>query len=120
MAGLTAGVILVHPSGALIGANAAALRMHGVASAAELGATADEYCQRFALRWRNGRRLVARDYPIMRMLAGESFPDLVVEVMPAGETERSFSREWGDMFPRTATPALRIPDFNMSSVSQAS
>lgn len=38
----------------------------------------------------------------------------------AGETVRSFSREWGDMFPRTATPPLRIPDFNMSSVSQAS
>ena len=31
----------------------------------------------------------------------------------------SFSREWGDdYFSRTATPALRIPDFNMSSVSQ--
>ncbi|MDX6318565.1 MAG: hypothetical protein QOD35_1965, partial [Nocardioidaceae bacterium] len=29
-------------------------------------------------------------------------------------------REWGDYFPRTATPTLRIPDFNMSSVSQAS
>jgi predicted Zn-dependent protease len=38
----------------------------------------------------------------------------------AGETVRSFSREWGDWFPRTATPPLRIPDFNMSSVSQAS
>ncbi len=37
----------------------------------------------------------------------------------AGETVRSFSREWGDYFPRTATPALRVPDFNMSSVSQA-
>ena len=32
----------------------------------------------------------------------------------------SFSREWGDdYFPRTVTPALRVPDFNMSSVSQA-
>ena len=32
----------------------------------------------------------------------------------------SFSREWGDdYFSRTATPALRLPDFNMSSVSQA-
>ncbi|MGH3472931.1 MAG: metallopeptidase TldD-related protein [Nocardioidaceae bacterium] len=38
----------------------------------------------------------------------------------AGATVRSFSREWGEFFPRTATPALRIPDFNMSSVSQAS
>ena len=27
-------------------------------------------------------------------------------------------REWGDYFTRTAMPALRVPDFNMSSVSQ--
>ena len=33
---------------------------------------------------------------------------------------RRFSREWGDdYFSRTAMPALRVPDFNMSSVSQA-
>lgn len=38
----------------------------------------------------------------------------------AGGTGRTFSREWGDYFPRTAMPALRVPDFNMSSVSQAS
>ncbi|WP_129668294.1 metallopeptidase TldD-related protein [Phytoactinopolyspora endophytica] len=38
----------------------------------------------------------------------------------AGETVATFSREWGDYFPRTAMPALRVPDFNMSSVSQAS
>ena len=37
----------------------------------------------------------------------------------ASETVPSFSREWGDYFPRTATPALRVPDFNMSTVSQA-
>ncbi len=37
----------------------------------------------------------------------------------AGATVPSFSREWGDYFPRTATPPLRVPDFNMSSVSQA-
>ena len=35
------------------------------------------------------------------------------------ESMPSFSREWGDdYFSRTITPALRIPDFNMSSVSQ--
>jgi predicted Zn-dependent protease len=38
----------------------------------------------------------------------------------AGATAPAFSREWGDYFPRTAMPPLRIPDFNMSSVSQAS
>ncbi|QNN52700.1 metallopeptidase TldD-related protein [Nocardioides mesophilus] len=37
----------------------------------------------------------------------------------ASATGPSFSREWGDYFPRTATPALRAPDFNMSTVSQA-
>ena len=37
----------------------------------------------------------------------------------ASETVPSFSREWGDYFSRTATPALRVPDFNMSSVSKA-
>lgn len=38
----------------------------------------------------------------------------------AGATVPSFSREWGDELPLTATPPLLIPDFNMSSVSQAS
>ena len=38
----------------------------------------------------------------------------------AGATVPAFSREWGDYFPRTVMPALRVPDFNMSSVSQAS
>jgi predicted Zn-dependent protease len=37
-----------------------------------------------------------------------------------GRTEPTLSREWGDYFTRTAMPALRIPDFNMSTVSQAS
>ena len=85
--GITAGVILVDPSGVLIGANPAALRMHGVVTMRELGATADEYCQRFCLRYRNHHRLTKRDYPIMRMLAGETFPDLVVEVAPIGTNE---------------------------------
>ena len=38
----------------------------------------------------------------------------------AGDTAPAFSREWGDYFPRTVMPPLRIPDFNMSTVSQAS
>jgi len=87
IAGLTAGVILVDPTGAIIGANDAALRMHGVAKAADLGGTADDYCQRFCLRYRNHYRLAKREYPIIRMLAGESFPDQVVEVAPIGTNE---------------------------------
>jgi predicted Zn-dependent protease len=50
----------------------------------------------------------------------ESPLDLLRRFTAAGATVPSFSREWGDdYFSRTATPPLRIPDFNMSSVSQA-
>jgi predicted Zn-dependent protease len=50
----------------------------------------------------------------------ESPISLLGRFTEAGATGRSWSREWGDFFQRTATPPLRIPDFNMSSVSQAS
>ena len=49
----------------------------------------------------------------------ESPVDLLRRFSHASATAPSFSREWGDYFPRTATPALRVPDFNMSTVSQA-
>jgi predicted Zn-dependent protease len=50
----------------------------------------------------------------------ESPVDLLRRFTEASATAPSFSREWGDdYFSRTATPALRVPDFNMSSVSQA-
>jgi predicted Zn-dependent protease len=49
----------------------------------------------------------------------ESPVDLLGRFTAAGATVPSFSREWGDYFSRTATPPLLVPDFNMSSVSQA-
>jgi predicted Zn-dependent protease len=49
----------------------------------------------------------------------ESPIDLMRRFSQASGTAPSFSREWGDYFPRTATPALRVPDFHMSTVSQA-
>jgi predicted Zn-dependent protease len=46
--------------------------------------------------------------------------DLLNRFTHASATVPGFSREWGDdYFSRTAMPALRVPDFNMSSVSQA-
>lgn len=50
----------------------------------------------------------------------ESPLDLVRRVTEAGVTERTLPREWKDWFTRAAMPTLRVPDFNMSSVSQAS
>jgi len=50
----------------------------------------------------------------------ESPIDLLRRFSRASATGPAFSREWGDdYFSRTAMPALRVPDFNMSSVSQA-
>ncbi|GHI08739.1 peptidase [Streptomyces cellostaticus] len=48
----------------------------------------------------------------------ESPVDLLGRATEAGRTEKTLPREWSDYFTRTAMPALRIPDFNMSSVSQ--
>jgi hypothetical protein len=50
----------------------------------------------------------------------ESPIDLLNRFGSATASAPTISREWGDYFSRTAMPALRIPDFNMSSVSQAS
>ncbi|MFD7072265.1 metallopeptidase TldD-related protein [Streptomyces sp. NPDC059913] len=47
----------------------------------------------------------------------ESPVDLLSRASEAGRTETTLPREWGDWFTRAAMPALRIPDFNMSSVS---
>ncbi|MFH0244961.1 metallopeptidase TldD-related protein [Streptomyces sp. HK10] len=48
----------------------------------------------------------------------ESPVDLLSRATGAGRTERTLPREWSDWFTRAAMPALRVPDFNMSSVSR--
>ncbi|RBM17019.1 metallopeptidase TldD-related protein [Streptomyces sp. PT12] len=47
----------------------------------------------------------------------ESPVDLLSRAAEAGRAEVCRSREWGEYFPRTSMPALRVPEFNMSSVS---
>ncbi|MET8778287.1 metallopeptidase TldD-related protein [Nocardia sp. NPDC004654] len=49
----------------------------------------------------------------------ESPIDLLRRTTEAGATQTALPREWKDWFTRTAMPPLRIPDFHMSSVSQA-
>ncbi|MEU0058028.1 metallopeptidase TldD-related protein [Streptomyces sp. NPDC006334] len=48
----------------------------------------------------------------------ESPVDVLGRATEAGRTEKTLPREWSDWFTRAAMPALRVPDFNMSSVSQ--
>ncbi|GJE45321.1 helix-turn-helix transcriptional regulator [Methylobacterium soli] len=78
IAGLSEGVILVEPDQRITWANAAALAMHGAETLGELGETVDAYRSRYALRYRNNR--APEQYPIERVVAGETFHDVIVEV----------------------------------------
>ncbi len=49
----------------------------------------------------------------------ESPLDLLRRATEAGISEVTLPREWGDWATRAQMPSLRIPDFHMSSVSQA-
>jgi predicted Zn-dependent protease len=49
----------------------------------------------------------------------ESPLELLRRATEAGVSEVTLPREWGDWATRAAMPSLRIPDFHMSSVSQA-
>ncbi|MGV0646465.1 metallopeptidase TldD-related protein [Mycolicibacterium sp. XJ2546] len=49
----------------------------------------------------------------------ESPLDVLRRATEAGISEVTLPREWGDWATRAAMPTLRIPDFHMSSVSQA-
>lgn len=49
----------------------------------------------------------------------ESPLDLLRRATEAGVSEVTLPREWGDWATRSKMPSLRIPDFHMSSVSQA-
>ena len=50
----------------------------------------------------------------------ESPIDLLVRATEVGTPVRALGREFGEYLNRTIMPPLRIPDYNMSSVSQAS
>ncbi len=87
IAGLDEGVILIDPDESLLWANDAALTMHGVERLEQLGSCVDEYRERFQLKYRNNHRLEADDYPMERVVAGDSFSEVVVEVTVRGEQD---------------------------------
>lgn len=88
IAGLSEGVILVDLDQSILWANEAALAMHGVKRAADLGATIDAYRQRFRLRYRNNHPLDKGEYPIERVIAGEASCDVTVEVAHVDNPEQ--------------------------------
>lgn len=95
--GLSAGVILIDLTGSILWANEAALKMHGLETLDGLGRTADEYATRFALKLRNGQRLASREYPLMRVLAGDDIPDMIVGVAASGKQEPSWMHHVRDV-----------------------
>ncbi|UQS16843.1 helix-turn-helix transcriptional regulator [Pseudomonas sp. HS6] len=90
IAGLSDGVILLELDQTILWANEAALAMHGVSSIGELGINAGEYVERFNLRYRNNHTLTPEQYPISRVAAGETFSDVLVEVTPRSDEERTW------------------------------
>ena len=87
IAGLGEGIILVSPDQNILWANEAALEMHGAQSLEDLGADVAEYRRRFTLRYRNNHKLPEGEYPIDRVIAGEAFAEVIVEVAAEGADE---------------------------------
>jgi PAS domain-containing protein len=85
--GLSEGVILLDPTGRIVWANEAALTAYGVTTLDELGADEHEFFRNFDLRYRNNHELKAKDFPIARLLSGEGFMDVTVEVTRPGDEE---------------------------------
>ncbi len=86
--GLTEGIILIDLDGTIVWANEAALAMHGLRSADQLGGSVSAYRDRFELRYRNQHRLPPEEYPMQRVVDGESFSEVTVEVAPRGGEKR--------------------------------
>lgn len=90
IAGLSDGVIVLELDQTILWANDAALAMHGVGQVEDLGANAAEYAKRFSLRYRNNHTVTQDNYPINRVGRGELFSDVLVEVTPANDEERTW------------------------------
>lgn len=87
VAGLSEGVILIDGDGDILWANDAVLRMHGVDDVEALGGNSAGYVARFQLRYRNHHILREQDYPLARIVAGEEFSEVLVEVTPVADEE---------------------------------
>ncbi|WP_084168942.1 helix-turn-helix transcriptional regulator [Paraburkholderia acidipaludis] len=85
VAGLTEGIVLADPDGSIVWANETALSIHGVDTLADFGDDAAGFQKRFSLKYRNNHALLPEQYPLARVLAGEVFHDVIVEVTKPGD-----------------------------------
>ena len=87
--GLTDGVIMLDPDRKIAWANEAALAMHGARALKDLGGTVAGYHACFVLRYRSRQRIPAHEYPLHRLMSGDAFNDLIVEVVPTGKAGKA-------------------------------
>ncbi|WP_306180583.1 hypothetical protein [Rhizobium sp. AN73] len=59
--------------------------MHRLETIPELGEDAAAYRRNFTLRYRNNHLLDEGQYPLERLLAGETFEDVTVQISPSGD-----------------------------------
>ena len=90
ISGLSDGIILAEVDQTILWANEAALTMHGINDVMALGANTQEYAERFALRYRNNHPVLLENYPLARAAAGDEFSDVVVEVTPTDDADRTW------------------------------
>ncbi|MBA1430953.1 MULTISPECIES: PAS domain S-box protein [Pseudomonas fluorescens group] len=90
ISGLSDGVILAEIDQTILWANEAALAMHGVGDVMGLGANTRQYAERFNLRYRNNHPLQLDSYPLARAAAGDEFSDVIVEVIPTADPEKTW------------------------------
>ena len=101
IAALTEGVIIVDPDGSFSWADETALKLHGVRSLKELGGTAVGFAKLYQLVYHNQQKLRPEEYPIQRLLRGETIDKALVAV-----TRRSDGKRW---YHEIKTMALNDP-----------
>lgn len=82
---LLEGVLLLEPDGRIAWANTAALAMHDCRRIAELGGNMSAYRRKFVLHYLNNHALKAAQYPLARLVAGESFDGVTVALTVRGD-----------------------------------
>lgn len=80
IAELSEGLMMLEPDGSIAYANQAALQAHGVSELSALGGDSQGYQQLFALRYLNNHPVPREKYPLERLLSGEAFADLELEL----------------------------------------
>ncbi|WP_415913637.1 PAS domain S-box protein [Paraburkholderia sp. J63] len=85
VAGLTEGILLADPDGSIVWANETALSIHGIGAVEDFGGDSAGFQKRFTLKYRNNHPLLAAQYPLARVQAGEVFRDVIVEVTKPGD-----------------------------------